>query len=142
MCSLIVIKIFDVEFSWMSKYCNFEQVYFYFVDMDEERLQMVRVVRGGGSILLRYYKKLKDYIFCGRLELWMEIKLVNVQFVIIEVGGWWKVEIELVVEGILLFDFIYFVMGIEIDVVVLLYLQMMREMYFIDEMGGLLCLIE
>ncbi|KAK4669861.1 uncharacterized protein QC763_206710 [Podospora pseudopauciseta] len=142
MRSPIAIKTFDVELSWMSKYRNLEQAYFYSADTDEERLQMVRAARGGGSIPPRYHKKLKDHISRGRLELRTETKLVNAQFVTTEAGGRWKVETEPAIEGIPSFDFIYFATGIETDVAALPYLQTMRKTHPIDEIGGLPCLTE
>ncbi|KAK4176265.1 hypothetical protein QBC36DRAFT_11987 [Triangularia setosa] len=138
MRSPISIKTFDVELSWMSKYRNLEQAYFYSADTDEERLHMVKAARGGGSIPPRYHKKLKGHISRGRLELRTQTKLVDAQFD----GSRWLVRTEPPVDSMPCFDWIYFATGIETDVAALPYLQTMRATHPIDEMGGLPCLTE
>ncbi|KAK0739361.1 hypothetical protein B0T21DRAFT_409712 [Apiosordaria backusii] len=140
MRSPISIKTFDVELSWMSKYRNLEQAYFYSADTDEERLQMVKAARGGGSIPPRYHKKLKEHISRGRLELRTETKLVDAKFNMAESG--WEVQTEPPISHMPCFDWIYFATGIETDVASLPYLQTMREAHPIKEMGGLPCLTE
>ncbi|KAK4198869.1 hypothetical protein QBC40DRAFT_266364 [Triangularia verruculosa] len=142
MRSPISIKTFDVELSWMSKYRNLEQAYFYSADTDEERLQMVKAARGGGSIPPRYHKKLKEHIARGRLELRTETKVVDAQFQTTEGGGGWKIETEPAIEDLPSFDWIYFATGVETDIATLPYLQTMRGTHPIEEMGGLPCLTE
>lgn len=130
------VKPFDVDLKWMSKYRNVEQAYFWSADSDEERLQMLRGARGGGSMTPLFHRKLRDHCAQGRLQLHTNTTLVDAKF---EEGAW-VVKTEPAIDSLPRLDYIYFATGVETNVAGLPYLRTMRETHPIPELGGLPCL--
>lgn len=134
------VKPFDVDLKWMAKYRNVEQAAFWSADSDDERLQMLRAARGGGSITPLFHKKLKEHIALGRLELRTNTILANAAFEQDEdcgrSSGRWIVKTEPAIENLPRFDYIYFATGVEPDLSALPYLRTMMDTHPIPVLGG------
>lgn len=138
------VKPFDVDLKWMSKYRNVEQAYFWSANSDEERLQMLRTARGGGSMTPVFHRKLKEHRARGRLELHENTVLVDARFEQGEgrerLSGTWAVKTDPPIDSIPPVDYIYFATGVETNISSLPYLRTMRETHPIPELGGFPCL--
>lgn len=62
-------KHFDLDLSWVGKYKNFELASFWSADSDEERVEMLRDARGGGSVTPEFKKILLSLVSKGLMEL-------------------------------------------------------------------------
>lgn len=62
-------KHFDVDLSWVGKYKNFELASFWSADSDEERAEMLRDARGGGSVTPDFKRILLSLVAKGLVEL-------------------------------------------------------------------------
>jgi hypothetical protein len=133
------VKHFDVDLQWMGKYKNAEQARFWSADSDDERLEMLKAARGGGSITPLFNKRMKGHIASGRLVLCTETSLVDAQFKEVDGRATWSVKTEPAVE-MPSFDYIYFATGIQTDFSALTYLQTMLQKYPIHGHGGFPCL--
>ncbi|KFG79085.1 FAD binding domain protein [Metarhizium anisopliae] len=136
------VKHFDVDLEWMGKYKNTEQARFWLADSDEERLEIIKEARGGGSITPLFHKRLRKHVASGRLELFERTCLLDTTFVEGEdgAGGTWTVATDPPVADMPCFDYIYFATGIQTDVSKLPYLKTMRDKYPIDSYGGFPCI--
>ncbi|EFY86945.1 FAD binding domain protein [Metarhizium acridum CQMa 102] len=136
------VKHFDVDLEWMGKYKNTEQARFWLADSDEERLEIIKEARGGGSITPLFHKRLRKHVASGRLELFERTCLLDTTFVQGEdgAGGLWTVATDPPVADMPSFDYIYFATGIQTDVTKLPYLKTMREKYPVDSYGGFPCI--
>jgi hypothetical protein len=135
-------KPFDLDLSWMSKFRNVEQSIFWSADSDEERLRMIRMARGGGSMTSSYHKKLRDHVSSGRLRLQTNTVIVDMVF---QSGqekkpGSWIVKTEPQIPDLPPIDYVYFATGVETDFATLGYLQNMLTRYPIQGHGGFPCL--
>ncbi|KAM0333202.1 hypothetical protein ACHAQA_001862 [Verticillium albo-atrum] len=129
------VKLFDVDLSWMGKFRNVEQAYFWGADSDAERLQHIRAARNGGSITPTYQKKLKHHIASGCVALHCNTSISGATFD--AKRGMWTVCTEPAVPDMPDFDFIYFATGIETNFFDLPYLQDMLGKHPIEGHGGL-----
>lgn len=134
------VKPFDVDLKWMGKFRNVEQAAFWSADSEDERLQMLRAARGGGSITPLFHKKLKEHMALGRLQLRTHTTVVDASFEEArqsrDLSGRWAVKTEPAIENLPPFDYIYFATGVEPDVCGLPYLQTMLETHPIPVLGG------
>lgn len=140
----LVMKHFDVDLGWMGKYKTLHQGYFHQADSDEERLDIIKKARGGGSIPSAYMKKIQPHISSGKLRMFQNTTLTGANF---EPGsdgegGVWKVTTQPPIDGMPPFDYIYFASGIQSDFKTLPYLQSMLKDYPIQGYGGFPCLNE
>ncbi|QUC21257.1 uncharacterized protein UV8b_05500 [Ustilaginoidea virens] len=148
------VKHFDVDLEWMGKYKNAEQAKFWLADSDQERLDMIKEARGGGSFTPLFHRKLKKHAAAGRLHLHERTSLADAVFEPCEpcapgdgagagtgTGGVWRVRTEppLDVPPV---DYMYFATGVQSDVATLPYLQTMRAKYPVDSVGGFPCITE
>lgn len=138
----LILKHFDVHLEWMGKYKNAEQSRFWTADSDEERLEIIKEARGGGSVTPRFNKRLKKHSASGRLELRTCTKLKDAKLEDVNGDSKWIVQTEPAIPDIPAMDFIYFATGIQSDFMTLPYLQNMIQKYPIKGMGGLPCLTE
>ncbi|KAK5989647.1 putative MFS-type transporter C18.02 [Cladobotryum mycophilum] len=134
------VKHFDVDLQWMGKYKNAEQARFWSADSDDERLEILKMARGGGSITPLFYKRLKNHIASGKLELRTETILVDAKLEDINGLSMWKIETEPPSANIPPMDYIYFATGIQTDYSSLPYLQTMMKKYPIHGHGGFPCI--
>ncbi|GAB0134655.1 hypothetical protein EsDP_00003017 [Epichloe bromicola] len=145
------VKHFDVDLEWMGKYKNTEQARFWLADSDEERLEIIKSARGGGSFTPLFHKRLKRHVASGRLELREKTSLLDARFDEAdgddddddddEGKGVWRVKTDPPLD-MPSFDYVYFATGVQTNVSSLPYLKTMREKYPIDSFGGLPCINE
>lgn len=140
----LVTKHFDVDLGWMGKYKTLHQGYFHQADSDEERLDIIKTARGGGSIPSAYMKKIQPHISSGKLKMFQNTILTGAQFESEGDGenGVWRVTTEPPLDNLPPFDYIYFATGIQSDFKTLPYLQNMLKDYPIQGFGGFPCLNE
>lgn len=135
------VKHFDVDLEWMGKYKNTEQARFWLADSDEERLNIIKEARGGGSFTPLFHKRLRKHVASGRLELFEKTSLADATFLEPDDGcGMWMVKTDPPVANMPRFDYIYFATGIQTDVSRLPYLQTMQRKYPINSYGGFPCI--
>lgn len=137
------VKHFDVDLEWMGKYKNTEQARFWLADSDEERLEIIKAARGGGSFTPLFYKRLKKHAASGRLELHEKTCLVDTKFDESDSGngGSWTVTTDPPL-GMPSFDYIYFATGVQTNASDLPYLKKIREKFPIPSFGGFPCINE
>lgn len=140
----LVNKHFDVDLGWMGKYKTLHQGYFHQADSDEERLEIIKAARGGGSIPSAFMKKIQPHILQGKLKIAQKTVLAGAHFEQSEdgEGGVWKVKTQPPIDDLPPFHYIYFATGIESDFKTLPYLQNMLKDYPIQGFGGFPCLNE
>ncbi|KAK7413772.1 hypothetical protein QQX98_007339 [Neonectria punicea] len=136
------IKHFDVDLEWMGKYKNAEQARFWTADSDDERLEIIKTARGGGSITPLFHKRLKKHLATKKLEMHTETSLVDAKFDDTDGNGMWTVQTNPPIEGLPAMDYIYFATGIQTDFSSLPYLQTMLQKYPIEGRGGFPCVNE
>ncbi|KAM0083147.1 hypothetical protein ACKRZS_005093 [Fusarium odoratissimum] len=131
------IKHFDVGLEWMGKFKNAKQAQFYYADSDDERIEMIKEARGGGSITPVFHKRLKKHLLSKKLELFTETSLVDAQFD--AENGTWSVQTSPPIDMPAM-DYMYFATGIQTDFSSLPYLQTILEKYPIEGRGGFPCI--
>lgn len=70
------VKPFDVDVEWVSKTRNHNMATFWSADSDQERMDMLRMAKGGGSITSGYAKVLKKWERTGRLQVHCDTHIV------------------------------------------------------------------
>ncbi|KAF5980337.1 FAD-binding protein [Fusarium coicis] len=131
------IKHFDVGLEWMGKFKNAKQAQFYYADSDDERIEMIKEARGGGSITPVFHKRLKKHLLTKKLELFTETSLTDAQFDAEK--GTWSVQTNPPTEMPAM-DYMYFATGIQTDFSSLPYLQTIISKYPIEGRGGFPCI--
>lgn len=131
------IKHFDVGLEWMGKFKNAKQAQFYYADSDDERIEMIKEARGGGSITPVFHKRLKKHLLTKKLELFTETSLVDAQFD--AENGTWSVQTNPPIDMPAM-DYMYFATGIQTDFSSLPYLRTILEKYPIEGRGGFPCI--
>ncbi|EWG44970.1 hypothetical protein FVEG_05924 [Fusarium verticillioides 7600] len=131
------IKHFDVGLEWMGKFKNAKQAQFYYADSDDERIEMIKEARGGGSITPVFHKRLKKHLLTKKLELFTETSLTDAQFDAEK--GTWSVQTNPPTEMPAM-DYMYFATGIQTDFSSLPYLQAIISKYPIEGRGGFPCI--
>ncbi|KAF5638182.1 FAD-binding protein [Fusarium tjaetaba] len=131
------IKHFDVGLEWMGKFKNAKQAQFYYADSDDERIEMIKEARGGGSITPVFHKRLKKHLLTKKLELFTETSLTDAQFDAEK--GTWSVQTNPPTEMPAM-DYMYFATGIQTDFSSLPYLQTILSKYPIEGRGGFPCI--
>ncbi|KAF4127037.1 FAD binding domain protein [Geosmithia morbida] len=136
------LKHFDVDLNWMGKYKNAEQSRFWTADTDEERLEIIKEARGGGSVTPLFNKRVKKHMASGKLELMTHTTIKDAKLDGEGAERKWSVELQPAANSLPKMDFIYFATGIQTDFSTLPYLQKMIEKYPIKAHGGFPCLTE
>ncbi|KAF4442589.1 hypothetical protein FACUT_1901 [Fusarium acutatum] len=131
------IKHFDVGLEWMGKFKNAKQAQFYYADSDDERIEMIKEARGGGSITPVFHKRLKKHLLTKKLDLFTETSLTDAQFN--AENGTWSVQTSPAIEMPAM-DYMYFATGIQTDFSSLPYLQTILEKHPIEGRGGFPCI--
>jgi len=70
------VKHFDVDLSWVTKTRNHRMAEFWSADTDEERLEMFREARDGGSINPPFHKILQKHVQNNRLSIYLGTELI------------------------------------------------------------------
>ncbi|EJP62720.1 FAD binding domain-containing protein [Beauveria bassiana ARSEF 2860] len=135
------VKLFDLGLEWMGKYKNTEQARFWLADSDEERLDIIKTARGGGSLTPIYHKIIKKHVAAGKVNLITSTTIVDARFEQNqgEDGGKWHIVTNPPVE-LPPMDFMYFATGIQTDFTSLPYMQTILRKHPVQGFGGFPCL--
>ncbi|KAL4791826.1 hypothetical protein BDV19DRAFT_392752 [Aspergillus venezuelensis] len=134
------VKHFDITLSWMGKFKNYEKAVFWSADTDEERMEMIKTARGGGSITPRYQKILRDHAARGRIAIHPRTIITSKQYC--SVSKTWRLETDPPIPDLPEIDYMYFATGMHMDVNELPLLQQMHNDYPIETIQGLPCLTD
>ncbi|KAM3554168.1 hypothetical protein MY1884_006289 [Beauveria asiatica] len=135
------VKLFDLSLEWMGKYKNTEQARFWLADSDEERLEIIKTARGGGSLTPIYHKIIKKHVAAGKVNLVTSTTMVDARFEQGpgEDGGKWHMLTNPPVD-LPPMDFMYFATGIQTDFTSLPYMQTILRKHPVPGFGGFPCL--
>ncbi|GAA5899004.1 uncharacterized protein JCM6883_003507 [Sporobolomyces salmoneus] len=152
--SHIKVKHFDFPLAWVSKYNNLLKAQFWNAPTHEERLDLIRQARDGGSVNPDFYKRLNRYVKSGQVELKTLSTVTDANYSV-EAKKWSirgetktrTTEDEVVtsstadweVEGI---DYVVCSTGSQLSLDSLPFLNSIRRDYPIEEVGGLPCVTE
>ncbi|KAK9899262.1 FAD binding domain-containing protein [Cystobasidium minutum MCA 4210] len=132
------VKPFDVDLSWMGKWRNVQQAAFWLADTDEERLELIKQARGGGSITTPYNKILQKHIADGKLSLHTHTTIFKKAYD--PASAQWHVEADPPIPNLPPMDFVYYATGVQTDFETLPFLQTLLKTHPIHGHGGLPCL--
>lgn len=97
---------------WVGKYKNYHLATFWSADDDEERFNMVRDARGGGSITPEYKKILQSHESRKCLSTHTETQITGADWD--EKSQTWEVETEPMIEGLPRVDYVVYATGLEV----------------------------
>ncbi|RAL60793.1 hypothetical protein DID88_009898 [Monilinia fructigena] len=132
------VKDFDMELGWVAKFKNHFLARYWTADSDEERLEMYKEARNGGSVNSEYHHILKTHISKGRVSLH--------EFTNITSASWdpvpksWKVETSPQLLGLPSFDHVIYATGFDINFERIEAVQPLIKRYGIETVGGFPCL--
>lgn len=130
-------KHFDLDLHWLSKYKNHSMSAFWKADSDEERVQMMKDARGGGSVNPEYRRILGGLVERGKLEVWEGTGVSSAK----REKGRWVLELE-GGEGKkdIVVDQVIYATGIVADINRIDALKPLLESHPIQTVGGMPCL--
>ncbi|KAI2857978.1 hypothetical protein CBS147343_9735 [Aspergillus niger] len=134
------VKHFDLALNWMGKFKNFEKAAFWSADTDEERLEMIKAARNGGSITPRYQKILKQHVAAHRLSIHPRTVICGKEYC--ASSRTWRLTTDPPIPELPRIDYIYFATGMQADVNELPLLQRMNREYPIETKQGLPCITD
>ncbi|KAI9369093.1 hypothetical protein BJX61DRAFT_536708 [Aspergillus egyptiacus] len=134
------VKHFDITLSWMGKFKNYEKAVFWSADTDEERMEMIKTARGGGSITPRYQKIVREHAARGRVSIHNCTVITGKEYD--SVSKTWRLTTDPPIPDLPEIDYIYFATGMAMDVQELPMLQSMHRDYPIQTIQGLPCLTD
>ncbi|KAL2809786.1 hypothetical protein BJX63DRAFT_445097 [Aspergillus granulosus] len=134
------VKHFDITLSWMGKFKNYEKAVFWSADTDEERMEMIKTARNGGSITPRYQKILRDHAARRRVSIHTRTVIVSKEYC--PVAKTWRLVTDPPIPDLPEIDYMYFATGMHMDVRELPLLQQMHRDYPIETIQGLPCLTD
>ncbi|GAC93562.1 FAD binding domain protein [Pseudozyma hubeiensis SY62] len=73
-------KPFDVDLGWVGRYSNFLKMQFWQNDDVQERLNMLRAARNGGSVTPTYAKLLARLQALGKVEIWTHTTIASADY--------------------------------------------------------------
>ncbi|EME44513.1 hypothetical protein DOTSEDRAFT_172765 [Dothistroma septosporum NZE10] len=121
------VKPFDVDLSWMGKFRNHEKATFWSADTDEERSDLIRSARGGGSITPRSVKILEKHVRLGKLSIHAHTTVEQTSHD--PITQTWSIKTSPPVTDLPAIHFVYFATGVQSDVEKLPYLQKFADKY-------------
>jgi hypothetical protein len=134
------VKHFDVDLPWVGKYKNYHLATFWSADGDEERFEMVRDARGGGSITPEYKKILQAHEAKGRVSIHTETQITGTSWD--EKSQTWEIETEPWVEGLPRIDHVVYATGLQVDFKSIPAIQPLLEVKDLRCVGGMPCLTD
>ncbi|KAL4885101.1 hypothetical protein BJY04DRAFT_232530 [Aspergillus karnatakaensis] len=134
------VKHFDITLSWMGKFKNYEKAVFWSADTDEERMEMIKTARGGGSITPRYQKILREHAARRRASIHPRTIITRKEYC--SVSKTWRLITDPPIPDLPEIDYIYCATGMHMDVEELPFLQQMHRDYPIETIQGLPCLTD
>jgi hypothetical protein len=132
------VKHFDIDLPWVGKYKNYHLASFWSADDDEERWEMMRDARGGGSINPEYKKILTGLIKQGVLELSENTTIEKAQWD--DDAKIWTLETNTPTKKCLKVDHIIYATGVLADFTTIPALNPLRTTAPIKTVGGMPCL--
>ncbi|KAL4873476.1 hypothetical protein BDV12DRAFT_182284 [Aspergillus spectabilis] len=132
------VKHFDITLSWMGKFKNYEKAVFWSADTDEERMEMIKTARNGGSITPRYQKIVREHAACRRASIHPRTVITSKEYC--SVSKTWRLVTDPPIPDLPEIDYMYFATGMHMDVRELPFLQQMHRDYPIETIQGLPCL--
>jgi hypothetical protein len=124
----------------MGKFKNYEKAAFWSADTDEERLEMIKKARNGGSITPRYQKILKQHAACHQVSIHSRTVICSREYC--PVSQTWRLTTDPPIPDLPRIDYIYFATGMQADVNELPLLQRMNREYPIETKQGLPCITD
>ncbi|KAJ5540101.1 hypothetical protein N7513_008433 [Penicillium frequentans] len=140
MRSDLKIKHFDISLPWMGKYKNFEKAAFFSADTDEERLEMMKTARNGGSITPRFTRIVKQHAAHNRASIHTNTVISSHKYD--PETQAWTLTTDPPIPNLPPIDYIYFATGARADVREMSLLSHMNEQYPVEVKEGLPCLTE
>lgn len=131
------VKHFDVSLPWVGKYKNYHLASFWSADDDEERWDMMKEARGGGSITPEYKKILTALIKQGKVELKEYTNITGAEWD--EETRVWKLETEPPIEGLFV-DHVVYATGVPAKFEDVPALNCLQQAAPIKTVGGMPCL--
>lgn len=119
----------------MGKFRNHAKAVFWSADSDEERSELIKTARGGGSITPRYHKILQQYQATGRLILKTNTTMLRQEYD--EVRKKWKIETQPAILDLPEFDHIYFATGVQSDITTLSFMKTILSKHEIECFDGI-----
>lgn len=131
------VKHFDLDLSWLGKYKNFELASFWTADTDEERAEMIKEARNGGSITPEFKKILMSLVAKGLLELREQTVVSSANWD--ENSQTWEVETKPPME-LPPIDHVIYATGLAADWNRIEFIKPLLREYPINTVGGMPCL--
>ncbi|PGH02250.1 hypothetical protein AJ79_07699 [Helicocarpus griseus UAMH5409] len=134
------VKHFDIGLTWMGKFKNYEKAVFWSAESDEERLDMIKTARNGGSITPRMHKVLKQHVAHKKLSICTHTTIASKYYD--PVSGTWQLDTTPPMPDLPRIDYIYFATGVSSNVAELPLLGSMNRDHPIEIKQGLPCITE
>ncbi|KAK4496771.1 hypothetical protein PRZ48_012754 [Zasmidium cellare] len=129
------VKPFDVDLSWMGKFRNHEKASFWSADTDEERSDLVKSARGGGSITPRFAKLLDSHVRTGKLSIHTHTTVTSSTYS--PTSQTWTLSTTPPIPDLPQIHYVYFATGVQSDFEKLPYLQKIVDKYPVESFDGL-----
>lgn len=133
-------KHFDIDLHWLAKFRNKSMSEFYFADTDEERLEMMKVARGGGSVNPEYKNILHRLVKSGKLEILDYTRIMEAEWD--EEAKTWKLFFEGISQELEDVNHIIYATGSPIDITTIPAIQPLLTQHPIRTVGGMPCVTE
>ncbi|KAL2008013.1 hypothetical protein VTN00DRAFT_7995 [Thermoascus crustaceus] len=135
------VKPFDVDLTWMGKFRNYEKAVFWSADDDDERLEMIKTARNGGSITPRFHKILKQHVTCKRLSIHTHTVIASKEFD--PSSKTWRITTDPPIPDLPpRIDYLYFATGVNSNVSEIPLLRTINCEYPIEVKQGLPCITD
>ncbi|KAK5800368.1 hypothetical protein VI817_002580 [Penicillium citrinum] len=134
------VKHFDISLPWMGKYKNWEKAAFWSADTDEERLEMMKVARNGGSITPYYTRIVKQHAAHNRASIHPRTVITSHEYN--PDTQTWSLITDPPIPNLPPIDYIYFATGARADVREMPLLSDINAQYPIEVKEGLPCLTD
>ncbi|OQE28486.1 hypothetical protein PENSTE_c003G07708 [Penicillium steckii] len=134
------VKHFDISLPWMGKYKNWEKAAFWSADTDEERLEMMKVARNGGSITPYYTRIVKQHAAHNRASIHPRTVITSHEYNLDTQS--WSLTTDPPIPNLPPIDYIYFATGARADVREMSLLSEINAQYPIEVKEGLPCLTD
>lgn len=125
-----------MDLSWVGKYKNFHLASFWSADSDEERWEMIKEARNGGSITPEYKKILENLVKSGKVDLHKYTEVIDAKWD--PQTQMWNLVTEPRVEGLQIHHIVY-ATGIPTDFMEIPALKPLIEKAPIKGVGGIPC---
>jgi hypothetical protein len=132
------VKPFDIDLPWIGKYKNFHLASFWSADEDQERWEMMRDARGGGSITPEYKAILNKLVKERKVELVERTNVVGAEWD--DDSLKWRLKTNPLVEDMPTIDHVVYATGIAADFNSVPAVKQLMEDVPVEMVGGMPCL--